>query len=35
VGLALLRLDSLIDGETPLMIGEAAVTPKKPDWAKF
>jgi folate-binding protein YgfZ len=35
VGLALLRLDSLEDGETPLMIGTAAVTPKKPDWAKF
>jgi hypothetical protein len=35
VGLALLRLDSLEADAAPLMIGEAAVTPKKPDWAKF
>lgn len=35
VGLALLRLDSLEDGEIPLMIGDAAITPKKPTWAKF
>jgi folate-binding protein YgfZ len=35
VGLALLRLDSLDGSDTPLMIGEAAVTPKKPAWAKF
>ncbi len=35
VGLALLRLDTLENSGPPLMIGEAAVTPKKPGWAKF
>ena len=35
VGLALLRLDTLENSGPPLMIGAAAVTPKKPDWAKF
>ncbi|MGD1876969.1 MAG: YgfZ/GcvT domain-containing protein [Kiloniellaceae bacterium] len=34
LGLALLRLESLDDGE-PLMAGDAAVTPKKPAWADF
>ncbi|MGF1592592.1 MAG: YgfZ/GcvT domain-containing protein [Kiloniellaceae bacterium] len=34
VGLALLRLDAL-EGGTPLTAGTAAVTPRKPDWAKF
>ena len=34
-GLALLRLEVLEDGSTPLMAGEATVTPRKPAWAKF
>jgi folate-binding protein YgfZ len=34
VGLALLRLEALEAG-TPLLSGDAQVTPKKPDWAKF
>ena len=33
IGLALLRLDALEDGA--LTVGEAAATPKKPDWASF
>lgn len=33
VGLALLRLEAL-EG-APLLAGEAGVTPRKPDWAKF
>lgn len=35
LGLALLRLDTLEKSDAPLMIGETAVIPKKPDWAKF
>jgi folate-binding protein YgfZ len=35
IGLALLRLDALEDAGTPLLAGEAEVTPKKPDWANF
>ncbi len=34
VGLALLRLEALDDGP-PLEAGGAAVTPQKPDWARF
>ncbi|WP_193370169.1 CAF17-like 4Fe-4S cluster assembly/insertion protein YgfZ [Pelagibius marinus] len=34
IGLALLRLDALEDGE-PLLAGDAEVTPKKPAWASF
>jgi folate-binding protein YgfZ len=34
VGLALLRLEAL-DGDAPLTAGDAEVTPRKPDWAKF
>jgi len=34
-GLALLRLDALENGDAPLRAGEAQVTAKKPDWAKF
>jgi folate-binding protein YgfZ len=34
VGLALLRLEAL-EGGAPLMAGEAKVTARKPDWAKF
>lgn len=35
LGLALLRLEALENSETPLLAGEATVTPRKPDWAKF
>ena len=34
VGLALLRLEAL-QGDLPLMAGEARVTPKQPGWAQF
>jgi hypothetical protein len=33
VGLAMIRLEAL--GQGPLTSGEARLTPKKPDWAKF
>jgi folate-binding protein YgfZ len=34
LGLALLRLDAL-EGDAPLLAGDATVTAKKPEWAKF
>jgi len=35
LGLALLRLEALEDGDRPLLAGDTEVTPRKPAWAKF
>src|SRR3546814_15061001 len=35
LGLALLRLEALEDGDAQLLAGQASVTPRKPAWAKF